>query len=134
MRRFGASLNRHVHYHCCVIDGVCEPAEDVGDRPQSVRFRPAAELTPEAVAAVAEQVRVRGGNAPSSGQPGRSGWLGFPIRWLCVFNAGQSRLFAGGACACQVCPHRPNARGGYQCPVPGSPLKGPITSSVIQPP
>ena len=22
IHRFGASLNRHVHYHCCVIDGV----------------------------------------------------------------------------------------------------------------
>ena len=36
-----------------------EPVEDAGDIPQSVRFRPAAELTPEAVAAIAEQVRVR---------------------------------------------------------------------------
>jgi hypothetical protein len=25
IHRFGASLNRHVHYHCCVIDGVFEP-------------------------------------------------------------------------------------------------------------
>ncbi len=49
IHRFGASLNRHVHYHCCVIDGVFEPAEEAGDIPQSVRFRPAAELTPEAV-------------------------------------------------------------------------------------
>jgi len=60
IHRFGASLNRHVHDHCCVIDGVFEPVEDAGDVPQSVRFRPAAELTPEAVAAIAEQVRVRG--------------------------------------------------------------------------
>jgi hypothetical protein len=59
IHRFGASLNRHVHFHCCVIDGVFEPAEDAGDIPQSVRFRPAAELTPEAVAVIAEQVRVR---------------------------------------------------------------------------
>ncbi len=59
IHRFGASLNRHVHYHCCGIDGVFEPAEDAGDIPQSVRFRPAAELTPEAVAVIAEQVRVR---------------------------------------------------------------------------
>jgi hypothetical protein len=59
IHRFGASLNRHVHYHCCIIDGVFEPAEDAGDIAQSVRFRPAAELTPEVVAAIAEQVRVR---------------------------------------------------------------------------
>ena len=26
IRRFGASRNRHVHYHCCVIDGVFDPA------------------------------------------------------------------------------------------------------------
>jgi hypothetical protein len=59
IHRFGASLNRHVHYHCCVIDGVFEPVEEADDVPQSVRFRPAAELTPEALAAIAEQVRVR---------------------------------------------------------------------------
>jgi hypothetical protein len=59
IHRFGASLNRHVHYHCCVIDGVFEPVKDAGDVPEFVRFRPAAELTPEAVAAIAEQVRVR---------------------------------------------------------------------------
>ena len=59
IHRFGASLNRHVHYHCCVIDGVFEPVEEADDVPQSVRFRPAAELTPEALAAITEQVRVR---------------------------------------------------------------------------
>jgi hypothetical protein len=55
IHRFGASLNRHVHYHCCVIDGVFEPARDDGD---AVHFRPAA-LTTDALAAIAEQVRVR---------------------------------------------------------------------------
>jgi hypothetical protein len=25
--RFGASLNRHLHYHCCILDGVFEPLE-----------------------------------------------------------------------------------------------------------
>jgi hypothetical protein len=83
IHRFGASLNRHAHFdenhpgsrasralsgaqirsrrigHCCVIDGVFEPDEEAGDAPQSVRFRPAAELTPEAVAAMAEQECVR---------------------------------------------------------------------------
>jgi len=59
IHRFGASLNRHVHYHCCVINGVFETIEDAGEFPQSVRFLPAAELTPEAVAVIAEQVRVR---------------------------------------------------------------------------
>ena len=59
IHRFGASLNRHVHYHCCVIDGVFEPVEGADDGPESVRFRAAAELTLEAVAVIAEQVRVR---------------------------------------------------------------------------
>jgi len=46
--------------HCCIIDGVFEPAEEeADDDPQAVRFRAAAELTPEAVAAIAEQVRIR---------------------------------------------------------------------------
>ena len=30
IHRFGASLNRDVHYHGCVIDGVFEPARDYG--------------------------------------------------------------------------------------------------------
>ncbi len=54
-----SALNRHVHYHCCVIDGVFEPVEKADDVPQAVRFRAAADLTPEAVATIAEQVRVR---------------------------------------------------------------------------
>ena len=59
IHRFGASLNQHIHDHCCVIDGVFEPVEETGAAPQSARFRPAASLTPEALAAIAEQVRVR---------------------------------------------------------------------------
>jgi flagellin len=42
-RKMPRPLNRHVHYHCCVIDGVFEPDEEADDVPQSVRFRPAAE-------------------------------------------------------------------------------------------
>jgi hypothetical protein len=38
---------------------VFESVEEAGDIPQSVRFCPAAELTPQALAAIAEQVRVR---------------------------------------------------------------------------
>jgi len=83
IHRFGASLNRHVHFdenhpgsraaralsgaqirsrrigHCCVIDGVFEPIEEAGDVLQPVRFRPASELTAQGIAAIAEQVRVR---------------------------------------------------------------------------
>jgi hypothetical protein len=56
LHRFGASLNCHIHYHCCVIDGVFEPAVGDGDE---VRFRPAAAVTPDTVAAIAEKVRIR---------------------------------------------------------------------------
>ena len=60
IHRFSASLNRDVHYHCWVIEGVFEPIEDAGESPQSLRFFSAADLTPEALAAIAEQVlRVR---------------------------------------------------------------------------
>lgn len=33
VQRFGASLNAHVHFHCCVID---EPVADWGDSPVPV--------------------------------------------------------------------------------------------------
>ena len=59
IHRFGSSLNRHIHDHGCVIDGVFEPVEAAVDASESVRFRPAAELTPQALAVIAEQVRVR---------------------------------------------------------------------------
>lgn len=54
VHRFGAALNRHVHFHCCVIDGVFEGGAD-----GQVQFRPAQALTPEALAAIAAQVRQR---------------------------------------------------------------------------
>ncbi|MGB5736582.1 MAG: transposase [Thiohalocapsa sp.] len=83
IHRFGASLNRHVHYdenrpgsrasravagaqirsrrigHCGIIDGVFEPVGEADDGPQAVRFRAAAELTPQAVTAITDQVRIR---------------------------------------------------------------------------
>jgi hypothetical protein len=54
VHRFGAALNRHLHYHCCILDGVFEPPATGG-----VQFRQAAALTPDAVAAITEQVRRR---------------------------------------------------------------------------
>jgi len=38
VHRFGSALNDHVHFHCCVIDGVFEPDQG-GD--EAVRFREA---------------------------------------------------------------------------------------------
>jgi hypothetical protein len=59
IHRFGAALNRHVHFHCCVIDGVFEPVDDPPGTCEAVRFWPAAALTSQASAAIAEQVRRR---------------------------------------------------------------------------
>ncbi len=52
VHRCGASLNRHLHHHCCILDGVFEPLQA-----GVVHFRHASALTPEAVAVIAEQVR-----------------------------------------------------------------------------
>ena len=53
VHRFGAALNAHVHFHCCVIDGVLVAGED-----GQLRFAEAT-LTPEDMAAVQQQVRAR---------------------------------------------------------------------------
>ena len=54
VHRFGASLNRHLHYHCCILDGVFEPLQAGG-----VQFRRASALAPEQVAVIEAQVRRR---------------------------------------------------------------------------
>jgi hypothetical protein len=54
VQRFAASLNAHVHFHCCVIDGVFVAGED-----GQVHFAEAGALTPEELAAVQQQVRAR---------------------------------------------------------------------------
>ena len=54
VQRFGSALNPHVHFHCCVIDGMFAVGED-----GQVYFAEAAALTPEDLAAVQQQVRAR---------------------------------------------------------------------------
>jgi len=54
VHRFGSALNRHVHYHCCVLDGLFEPLDD-----GQVRFLHAPALTPEDIVAIDEEVRRR---------------------------------------------------------------------------
>jgi hypothetical protein len=54
VHRLKAALNRHLHYHCCILDGVFEPLEAGG-----VQFREALALTPETVATIEAQVRRR---------------------------------------------------------------------------
>ena len=58
IHRFGSSLNEHLHFHCCVIDGVFEPAVAPGDAP-SVTFHAALELDAAAFADVQARVRTR---------------------------------------------------------------------------
>jgi hypothetical protein len=61
IHRFGSSLNEHIHFHCCVIDGVFEPAAATGDTDAApgVVFHAAAGLDAQAIAAVQAQVRRR---------------------------------------------------------------------------
>ena len=40
--------------HCCIIDWVFEPVEEADNGPQAVRFRAAAELTPEALTTITD--------------------------------------------------------------------------------
>jgi hypothetical protein len=54
VQRFGSALNAHVHFHCCVIDGVFTSGED-----GQVQFAEPAGLTPDELAALQQQVRAR---------------------------------------------------------------------------
>jgi hypothetical protein len=54
VQRFGSALNAHVHFHCCVIDGVFAAGQG-----EQVQFCEAAALTSEDLAAVQQQVRAR---------------------------------------------------------------------------
>ncbi len=58
IHRCGSALNEHVHFHCCVIDGVFEPALDT-DNEEGVVFHAAAGLDTRAVANVQARVRQR---------------------------------------------------------------------------
>ncbi len=61
IHRFGSSLNEHVHFHCCVIDGVFAPAVAMGDTNAApgLVFHAATGLDEAAIAAVQAQVRQR---------------------------------------------------------------------------
>ena len=59
LHRFGSALNRHVHLHACVTDGVFVPpaAGSANDAPPA--FLPARPINPADLAAVTERVRRR---------------------------------------------------------------------------
>lgn len=58
IHRFGSSLNEYVHFHCCVIDGVFEPAVALDDAP-SVSFHATLDHALDAAAFADVQARVR---------------------------------------------------------------------------
>ena len=60
IHRFGSSLNEHVHFHCCVIDGLFEPAVAPDEAP-SVTFHAALAHDLDAAAFADVQARVRSG-------------------------------------------------------------------------
>jgi Putative transposase/Transposase zinc-binding domain len=62
IHRFGSSLNEHVHFHVCVVDGVFEEVPGDGDvqvSPPGVIFHPASGLDETAVAQVQATLRRR---------------------------------------------------------------------------
>jgi hypothetical protein len=58
IHRFGSSLNDHVHFRCCIIDGVFDPAADT-DEEEGVAFHAACGLDADAIAEVQAVVRKR---------------------------------------------------------------------------
>jgi hypothetical protein len=69
IHRFGSSLNTHVHFHVCVIDGVFEVAADTANEDPAapevnlgtpaLRFHPASEPDHAAIAQVQASIRKR---------------------------------------------------------------------------
>jgi len=65
IHRFGSSLNEHVHFHCCIVDGVFQPAANIGDTTDAadavagVDFHAATGLDAAAIADVQAMVRWR---------------------------------------------------------------------------
>lgn len=68
IHRFGSSLNVHVHFHCCVVEGVFQPTAMIGDtaalaktddNKPCVGFHAATDLNTAAIVRVQTQVRRR---------------------------------------------------------------------------
>jgi hypothetical protein len=65
IHRFGSSLNEHTHFHCCILEGVFQPAAKIGETSEAtdaeagVVFHAATELDAAAIAQVQAKVRQR---------------------------------------------------------------------------
>ncbi len=57
IHRFGSSLNRHVHFPICVVDGVFEAVD--GDEGSKVKFHALANLSADAIAQVQYEAKRR---------------------------------------------------------------------------
>jgi len=68
IHRFGSSLNAHTHFHCCIVDGVFQPAAKIdstsdtvsaedADKKSSVDFHAATDLDTAAIVRVQAQIR-----------------------------------------------------------------------------
>ena len=105
IHRFGSSLNEHVHFHCCIVDGVFEPAANTEDGAE-VDFHAATWIDETAVAKVQAEVRrrvlhtfVRGGLFDKSDAEVMGSWVhggGFSVDASVCINqkdrAGLERL------------------------------------------
>ena len=58
IHRFGSSLNEHLHFHCCIVDGTFEPVANADDGAE-VDFHAATVLDRFAIAEVQARVRRR---------------------------------------------------------------------------
>ena len=72
IHRFGSSLNGHVHFHVCAVDGVFEEVQvavpgdaDAQSSPPGIVFHPASAIDETAVAQVQTDLRRRIPSAPS---------------------------------------------------------------------
>jgi len=59
LHRFDSALNRHVHLHACVTDGVFKPAPDQAGSHAPPAFLPARSITQTDLAALTERVQRR---------------------------------------------------------------------------
>jgi len=95
IHRFGSSLNTHVHFHVCVVDGVFEAQQDAESvNAQSITFHPATGVDDVAIAQVQANVRkriLRAFVARGHIEPGDA-------KDMAAYRAGRA---GGGACRAQ---------------------------------
>lgn len=112
IHRFGSSLNEHVHFHCCVIDGVFQPIADTDDE-ENVVFHAAWGLDAVAIADVQAVVRqrilrtfVRRGLIDKDDATEMRAWAhdgGFSSRWMARYASPSLLWCARAQCTAALC-------------------------------